>query len=588
MAAAPPAASSSKAGRLAAAPSRGSSLERLAMTSLIRLARHARARSLLAAALSCACAAGASEPAVDPAELVDARDARLPAAPARAEGAVALPYAGTPIDVTTYHYDNLRTGWNPKETDLTQATVASAKFGVLKTLAVSGDVLAQPLLVSNFGLPDGSTHDVLVVVTETNDAYAFDAATYATLWHVNFGAPQKAADVGCSHVHPNYGISATPVIVRTAPNQAALFLVAATEPASGEYHSFLHELDLSNGHDVRPAVDLAASKTLSDGSTLAYSPPKQWIRAGLAYGNGSIYLGASSHCDKSAGSIAGWLMRYDTNLVQRGAFATIDTPAGSELAAIWASGFAPAIDTDGSVFAVTGNGNFSKGGKDWGETVMRLPATLAKVVDFFTPAANRSLSTSDLDFGSGGVMLLPVQPGQTVPPMAVGMGKDATMFLLNRRNLGKNRAGDSGALQVTKVGGSFSGIWGGPAFYAGPAGPVVFYQVAGAPMKAFSVATTGTPGLTLAHQGTTNAGTGGSTPIVSSNGATAGTGILWTIRRSSPLQLEAYDADNLGAPIFAANAGSWTSGRPFITPQEANGRVYVGASGTVSVFGLTP
>jgi len=116
----------------------------------------------------------------------------------------------------------------------------------------------------------------------------------------------------------------------------------------------------------------------------------------------------------------------------------------------------------------------------------------------------------------------------------------------------------------------------------------VFYQVASKPMQAWGVAITGTPTLTLLNSGTTNAGTGGSTPIVSSNGATPGTGIVWTIRRSNPVQLEAYDAEHLGAPIFAANAGTWTSGRPFLTPLQANGRVYVAASGTVSVFGLTP
>jgi len=513
--------------------------------------------------------------------LAGAALAAEPAAP------LALPYAGTPIDVTTYHYDNLRTGWNPNETALTQATVASSKFGVIKTLAVEGDVLAQPLLVSGFKLPDGSTHDVLVVVTETNDAYAFDAATWATLWHRNFGPPQKAGDVGCSHVHPNYGISATPVVVRTAPNRAGLFLLAATEPAAGEYHSFLHLVDLSSGQDVKPAVDLAASKTLSDGSTLAYAPAKQWIRAGLAYGNGTVYLAASSHCDRSAGSIAGWLLRYDTNLTQQGAFATIDTPAGNELAAFWAAGFAPAIDTDGSVFAVSGNGNFSRGGKDWGQTVMRLPATLAKVNDFFTPAAYKALSNTDTDFGSGGVMLLPQVAGQVAPPLAVAMGKDPVLYLLNRRNLGKETTGDAGALQQQRLGSRGSGVWGGPAYFGGPTGGLVYYQLSGGPLRAFAVDAGAAPALTQVAQGTSNGGGGGSLPIVSSNGGKAGTGVVWVIRRKSPIQLEAYDAEHLGAPLFAADAGSWTAGNPYLTPMQANGRVYVGSSGAVTVFGLT-
>jgi outer membrane protein assembly factor BamB len=31
---------------------------------------------------------------------------------------------------------------------------------------------------------------VLVIVTEHNSVYAFDARTYAQLWHVNLGKPQ--------------------------------------------------------------------------------------------------------------------------------------------------------------------------------------------------------------------------------------------------------------------------------------------------------------------------------------------------------------------------------------------------------------
>jgi hypothetical protein len=504
-----------------------------------------------------------------------------------ANAGLAMPFSGTPIDVATYHYDNLRTGWNPNETELTQASVKSSKFGLLKTLTVDGSVFAEPLLVSGLTLSDGSKHDVLLVVTAHNSVYAFDAKTYATLWQVNLGVPQKTADVGCNDVTPEYGISATPVIVRQG-KKAKAFLVSATEPSANQFHTMLHAIDMANGTDAVPPVEIAPSATLSDGSTLRYDPKNQWVRSGIGYNDGTVYLSVSSHCDNNGGAISGWVLGYDTSLAPQGVFHTIDTPAGFELAAIWQSGFAPAIDTDGSYFAITGNGNFSKGGKDWGESVIHLPPSLTKVIDYFTPANYQTLNNFDADFGSGGVMLLPVQPGQTVPPMAVGMGKDATMFLLNRGKLGKNKAGDTGALQVTKVGSTFGGVWGGPAFYAGPAGPVVFYQVDSRPMKAYSVAITGAPGLTFVHQGTTTAGIGGSTPIVSSNGATAGTGIVWTIRRSSPLQLEAYDAENLGAPIFVANAGSWTSGRPFLTPLQANGRVYVAASGTVSVFGLTP
>src|SRR4029079_10245155 len=180
----------------------------------------------------------------------------------------------------------------------------------------------------------------------------------------------------------------------------------------------------------------------------------------LGWAGGTLYLAASSHCDSNAGRISGWVLRYGSDLKQQGAFSTIHTPAGYELAAIWMSGFAPAIDDDGSVFAITGNGNWAKGGRDWGESVIRLPKTLAKVADWFTPAAYDALNDADRDFGSGGAMLLPVQPGQVAPPLAVAMGKDAVLYLLDRNDLGKKKANDAGALQAQRLGSSGSGVWG--------------------------------------------------------------------------------------------------------------------------------
>jgi hypothetical protein len=505
-----------------------------------------------------------------------------------AAAGLARPYAGAAVDVTTYHYDALRTGWNAAEAELTPATVGSAKFGLLHTIPVDGSVLAQPLLVSGFRMPDGNKRDVLLVVTEHNSAYAFDARTYAQLWKVNFGTPQSAADVGCSHVHPEYGISATPVVVRDGAGKASVYLVASTEPKAGEFHHWIHRLDLATGQDQVAPVDIAAEATLSDGSKMRFSAPWQWIRAGLAWGSGSLYVAASSHCDRNAAQISGWLLRYGADLVQQGAFSTIYTPAGYELSAIWQAGIAPAIDDDGSVFAITGNGAWAKGGKDWGESVLRLPKSLSKVTDWFTPAAYDFLNGTDRDFGSGGVMLLPVKAGQAAPPLAVAMGKDAVLYLLDRTDLGHKKADDAGALQWQRLGSSGNGVWGGPAYYEGPDGGVVYYQISSGVLKAFAVATGKHPKLTPTVQGTTSAGFGGSLPIVSSNGTQAGTGVVWLVRRSSPPQLEAYDAEKLGAPIFAAAIGSWTSGSAFLTPMTANGRVYVGTSGQVAVFGLTP
>jgi hypothetical protein len=508
--------------------------------------------------------------------------------PNAAQG-LAMEYSGAPIDVTTYHYDGLRTGWNQKETALTRATVKSAKFGKLATLAVDGIVYAEPLLVSNFTMPDGAARDVLIVATSHNSVYAFDAKSYAVLWKVNLGPSQSTDDVGCADVVPEYGITSTPAIVRTAADAAIIYLVAATEPQSLIFHTKVHALDLATGHDVLAPAEIAPSTRLTDGETLSFSAQNQWNRAGIAYNNNALYIGFGSHCDNDSESITGWLLRYTQRLKLQTAFATVhsaDLLGTGELGSIWMAGFAPAIDEEGDVFVATGNGNTRAKSRDYGEAALKLTPTLSGVTDYFSPADSATLNRNDRDFGSGGVMLLPAVTGQ--PRLAVAMGKNSPLYLLDRDNMGKTAPNDAGALQAVAVPGS--DYKGGPAYYAGPDGPYVYVQRDSSPLLGFSVSAGAKPQLTKRLQGTTIAGYGGSFPIVSSNGAVAGTGIVWLVRRAQTVQLEAYDALHLGAPIYTAAAGRWlnTNNNAFVSPLEANGRVYVPAYKTVTVFGLTP
>jgi outer membrane protein assembly factor BamB len=493
------------------------------------------------------------------------------------------PYDGNPIDVLTYHYDNARTGGNTQETDLTVASVSSSSFGQVASLSVQGSVLAQPLILSNFTLPDNSVHNVVVAVTTTNDVYAIDPDSTETLWHVNLGTPQNGDDMKCSK-KPGlaWGISATPVISRTGPGRATLYVVASTENAPQEFHSTLHALDMADGSDLHRPVNITARSIQSDGKTLKPSSVHQYVRAGLAYANGNIYVTFTSRCEgQTEDHITGWILGYDARLKQQGVFSTISSdPTGLKLGSVWGAGFAPAIDTDGSVIAVTGNGDFSPAEKDWGESVLRLDPALGQVLDYFTPANFDFLNGADLDFGSGGVLLVPTADAPNAPPLAVAMGKVHDLYLLDRSNLGHEQAGDAGALQSQQFDGE--GVWGGPAYWRGPNGPLVYYQSRGDVMRAYALDTTGNPKLTEVAQGTEPEQI--SLPTVSSNGATAGTGIVWAINHAT---FKAYDAQSLQAPIFETTIPPFTGGSAFVTPVVANGRVYVGTAGAVLVFGLT-
>ena len=358
----------------------------------------------------------------------------------------------------------------------------------------------------------------------------------------------------------------------------------------GQFVTQLHALNVATGADTMTPAVVAPSATLSDGSTVSFDPKNQWNRTGLAYRDGSLYVGIGSHCDANSGSITGWMLRYNRDLALENSFHTVESPGGVELASIWMTGFAPAIDAKGDVYVVTGNGDFTKGKKDWGESVLKLSPSLGGVASSFTASTYANLNNNDSDFGSGGVMLLPAVTGQTAPPMAVAEGKSSILYLLNQNSLGGLKPNDSGALQSQYDFGR--GVWGGPAYFNGPNGPTVFMQSDSSPLRAWSVATGSTPSLTNVAQGTDNGGYGGSLPIVSSNGATAGTGVVWVIDRASePFAIEAYAADALNKPIFAAPISDWSNagnGNPFLTAMEANGRVYAPGYLVVQVYGLTP
>jgi hypothetical protein len=483
-----------------------------------------------------------------------------------------------PLDVTTYHYDNSRTGWDTHETQLTASAVSSSKFGKIGQLVVDGTVLAQPLFVSQYQVPGQGTHNLLIVATENNSVYAYDDQSLALLWHVNLGAPQDQVKLGCGDV-PQSGISATPVIERSGPGSGTLYVVASTEPVANTFEVQLHALDLGTGVDLIPPVEVNPTALLSNGSTINFDPETQYNRTGLFMAGGYLYVGAGSHCDDQSVEITGWLLRYTPSLVLVNQFATDDDSAGNSLASIWMTGFPSAVDSQGNIFLATGNGAFDAdtGGLNYGESVLKLSPDLSSVLSYFTPENYNALNKGDQDLGSGGILLI---PGSSE---LVARGKDGRIFLLSQSNLGGLQGSDAGALQIIL---DTHGTWGGAAYFFGPNGTkYIYYQGDGEALSAYSF-----DGSLLARSASAKdaGGYGGSAPVVSSNGTALGTGIVWVAQRGSTVTLEAYDATNVQTRLFREPAGSWSNPEKnsFVTPLVADGRVFVGASGTVTVFGL--
>ncbi len=506
----------------------------------------------------------------------------------------------------TQHFSPARTGWFPYETALTVATVPrmTKKF----TQAVDGTIYAQPLYAHHINIAGSGPHNVIYVATENDSIYAFDAdSSQPVLWHRSLIPPGEsvvaAADVNCNNVAPVIGITSTPVMDSAT---YTLYVVAKTKRVQGAqttFHQRLYALDMTTGLDrVAPAEILGSvpgTSQPSDGhGHVVFDPHLHMNRPGLLLLNGTIYVAFASHCDRHLGAYHGWVFGYDAaTLHQKGIFSsTPDTPAGASSAGgIWQGGMGVAADSAGYMFFTTGNGDFTantRGGKDYGDSVIKLGQNF-QVADYFTPSDQPQLLKNDWDLGSGGVLILPDPPaGSNLERLLVTCGKDGSIFLLNRNNMGKYTAGGPDhsvqtiPLQPGVPKASQPGVWGGPAYYHGPHQQFIYYCGNGSHLKAYTFSGSA---LAPATASPSPLPANGATPTVSSNGQTAGTGVVWVITRTNPLRLQAFDAADLTHKIFDADCGPWHNinhGGPFIEPTTIQGKVYCPSDGQLTVFGL--
>ena len=506
------------------------------------------------------------------------------------------------IDVVTYHYDNLRTGQNVNETILTQANVNSTAFGKLGAFTVDGRVDAQPLYLSAVAIPSVGTKNVLYVATEHGSVYAFDADsvngnTSAFLWKASvLGSGETSSDDrGCSQVTPEIGVTATPVIDRTHGTHGAIYVVAMSKDANGNYFHRVHALDLTTGAELfgGPVLVQATYPGTGDnslGGNVVFDAKQYKERPGLLQIGGTIYTTWSSHCD--AGPYTSWVMSYDANTLAQTSVLNL-VPNGSE-GGIWMAGTAPAADAAGNIYFMVGNGDFDTTlnasgfptNANCGQCYVRLSSSAPmKLLDYFTPSNTVSESNSDTDFGSGGPLLLPdvVDGNGTTRHLAVGSGKDAIIYVVDRDNMGKFNSSADNIYQ--QINGQIGGVWSKPSYFNN----TVYYGAVGDHLKAFPITSAKLAG-TPATQSANSFAYPGTTPSISANGTS--NAIVWAVENGSTGVLHAYNATNLTSELYnsnqAANNRDQFSDNKYVTPVVANGKVYVGTPNSVVVFGLLP
>jgi hypothetical protein len=515
------------------------------------------------------------------------------------------------VNVTTYHNDNARTGQNIQEVNITPANIGT--FEELFAVPVDGQVYAQPLVLSNVSI-GGGTHNVVYVATEHDSVYAIDAANGNVYWRrslIPSGAttqPSGPGGINCPNNDingPEYGITSTPVI---DPSTGTLYVVPGTVE-SGAYIYRLHAIDVSTGLDkatINSGMPVEISATLNGDNFVAR---QQMNRPGLLLENGHVIIAWGSHCDLA--TYFGWVMSYNASTLAQEAVYNDDPNGGGDNGGlgggIWMSGGGVASDSSGNLYFATGNGDFEyvSSPVDFGCSILKLPpvppaGTAWIVADWYTPynEYNECHGNSDNDLGSGGVLLLPTQPaGDMYTELLVQMGKTGALSLVNRNDLGgycnncTSQTGDTNIVQ--EILNATVGVWGSPAYWNGN----VYFGGADTdgdtdPVKAFSLYGT-KPQLELTSTTPQKFGYPTPTPSVSSNGNS--NGILWVLddgrwKSSCCAVLHAYDATNLATELYSSATRALRDevggAVKFTVPTVANGRVFVGASQQLVVYGL--
>jgi hypothetical protein len=506
----------------------------------------------------------------------------------------------------TNRNDNSRDGQNLQETVLTPSNVNVNTFGKVFSYPLDGGVHAQPLYVQNVNIPsplngNPGYHNVVYVATEHDSVFAFDAdgKVNGPLWQVSFINPPSVVTIPGSCFEAavaEIGITATPTI---DPSTGTLYLEARTlenptGQCTGTFVHRLHALDITSGQEkfggpIEVQATVTGTGAGSISNVLKFNPQTQNVRPGLLLSktnadvNNIVFLGSASLEDIPP--FHGWVLGYDSQtLVQKYVFCT--TPNGRD-GGVWQMGGGLAADTDGILYVSTGNGVVDDN-DDYGQSILKLTpvnGNTLTLADFFTPADWKVINSHDWDVSSGGVLLLPDQPGAYPHEMIAG-GKEGTIYVIDRDDLsGYNPGGDNiiqeivGAIKASVVG-TYNGIWNTSGYF----GNNVYIFGHNDYPKMFTLANGMLP------SSATSAGTTlmkSPNPIFSANGSSDG--IVWILQYEAST-LWAFDPDDLTNEYYDTNQkvrrDKPHGGLDTITPTVANGRVYVATKTELDVYGL--
>jgi len=513
-------------------------------------------------------------------------------------------------DAVTYHQDNQRTGWNASEKILNTSNVKPGSFGLIKDISFfdkDGNrdrIDAQPLVVNDQPIHGQGVHNVVYLATESNGLYAIDAWSGNILLSAQLGTPVPRGD--CDDSGLTVGINSTPTIDLAG---RTIYVMAYTID-SGTPAYWLHALDLGTLID-RPGSPVAVGSPTHPpgGGAIQFDASVQRQRAALLLSKGNVYAAFGSFCDFHTDRSRGWMMGWNAaSLAPLPANEVTNTlsnpPETYLLSSIWMSGYGVAAEEDGDLFFTTGNSDNSKntynGTTNIQESVVKLSADLTTVESLFTPSNVFALDQGDVDFASGGVMVVPDQPGP-MSKIAIAAGKDGRMFILDRTNLGGFHSPD--LPKYVSIG---LHCWCGPTYFKGSDGVARIVSSGELTAMTWTINTSASPALQFEAAShilpeVAPDPDAGFFTTVSSNGTAPKTSIIWAIGRPDAIdhgkiRLYAFNGTAAGGSLtqlWSDVIDDWP-GMPLggknmnLVPTVADGRVYAPGFSTLAIYGLKP
>jgi len=493
---------------------------------------------------------------------------------------IASCFAHSQVAVTTWHYNNGRTGANTNETKLDTGNVKSGSFGKLFAQPVDGAIIGQALYLPHVTIPGAGTHNVVYVATMHNSVYAFDAddtngANASPLWQTSFltkGVKTIPITMqGCGTVTgwQEVGILSTPVI---DPVARKLYVVAKTYEKGAAVHR-LHSLNVATGKETPGSPVVITASFNSAGKTDVFQDAMQVNRPALLLEKGNIYIAFGSNGCRSSKE-KGWVIAYKASTLKK--VGVFDTEPGMSAAGIWMRGGGLSSDSEGNIYGETADGPY-KDGTNFGLTVFKLTGKNVSLADWFTPFDMSGLNRKDQDLDEP-TLILPDQPGP-YRHLALAVGKEGTLYVLNRDDMGhfcsNCRLSDTQIVQeLPMLVGAHTGAliyWNDTVYSSAVSSSINAYALAGGLLA-------GEP-FAQSQQAA-----GQHSPVISANGNTSG--VLWQINGSI---LTAYDALTLKR-LYTSSQNKSRDALPdlphFANLMVVNGKVYIGTNSTLEVYGL--